>query len=135
MKKRLFTLLLTLVLIVTCVTPITASAARITQEYAVTNLLRWARFTQADADAEGGWIDLANPEADFLSRTATGTEDSTIDKYTYNIYLQPNLYTVKAGHKLALVICTRDPSMGGYKNSNAGYTVLISDVKATIPVY
>jgi X-Pro dipeptidyl-peptidase len=82
-----------------------------------------------------GWIDLANPEADFLSRTATGTEDSTIDKYTYNIYLQPNLYTVKAGHKLALVICTRDPSMGGYKTSSAGYTVLISDVKATIPIY
>ena len=82
-----------------------------------------------------GWNDLANPEADFLSNTATGTEDSTIAEHTYNIYLQPNLYTVKAGHKLALVICTRDPSMGGYKNSSAGYTVLISDVKATIPVY
>ena len=59
MRKRLFTLLLTLILIVTCVTPITASAARITQEYAVINLLRWAKYTQAEADIVGGWIELA----------------------------------------------------------------------------
>ena len=82
-----------------------------------------------------GWIDLANPEADFLSKSATGTENSTTAEHTYDIYLQPNLYTVKAGHKLALVICTRDPSMRAYVNNLASYSVLISEVKAEIPVY
>lgn len=138
MKKRLFTLLMTLVLILTCVTPITASAARITQEYAVVNLLRWAKYTQAEADIVGSWIDLANPNAGFPSNSATETGNSTIAQHTYNIYLQPNLYTVKAGHKLALVICTRDPSLYGaekYKNGAASYNVLISNVTADIPVY
>ena len=85
-----------------------------------------------------GWIDLANPGAGFSSSSAVEEGNSTIAQHTYDIYLQPNLYTVKAGHKLALVICTRDPSMDSkYKYANRGalYNVLISDVEATIPVY
>lgn len=85
-----------------------------------------------------GWIDLANPNAGFPSNSATETGNSTIAQHTYTIYLQPNLYTVKAGHKLALVICTRDPSMDSqykYTNRGASYNVLISDVEATIPIY
>lgn len=138
MKKRLFTLLLTLVLILTCVTPITASAARITQEYAVVNLLRWVKYTQAEADIVGGWIDLANPNAGFPSNSATETGNSTIAEHTYTIYLQPNLYTVKAGHTLALVIYTRDPgqyAIEKYRDADEPYSVLISNVTADIPVY
>ena len=85
-----------------------------------------------------GWIDLANPGAGFSSSSAVEEGNSTIAQHTYDIYLQPNLYTVKAGHKLALVICTRDPSMDSkyeYANRGEPYNVLISDVEATIPIY
>lgn len=82
-----------------------------------------------------GWIDLANPEAGFASNTAVYNGNTTLEEHTYNIYLQPNLYTVKAGHKLALVICTRDPSLGSYKSYTAAYSVLISNAEAFIPIY
>jgi X-Pro dipeptidyl-peptidase len=87
-----------------------------------------------------GWIDLANPSAGYYSHTAIDEGEATLEEHTYNIYLNPTIYTVKEGHKLALVICTRDPNMNGYykrpyHNMNAEYSVLISDVKATIPVY
>ena len=87
-----------------------------------------------------GWIDLANPSAGYYSHTAVDEGEATLEEHTYNIYLNPTIYTVKEGHKLALVICTRDPNMNGYykrpyHNMNAEYSVLISDVKATIPVY
>lgn len=82
-----------------------------------------------------GWIDLANPSAGFSSASAVDEGNSTLTEHTYDIYLQPNLYTVKAGHKLALVICTRDPSLSNYKNNTASYSVLISEAEATIPIY
>lgn len=83
-----------------------------------------------------GWIDLANPNAGFSSNSATETGNSTIAEHTYTIYLQPNLYTVKAGHKLALVICTRDPSYTtSYGNQGTAYSVLISNAEAIIPIY
>ena len=59
MKKRILSLLMARVLIVTCLAPISASAAALTQKKAVENLLRWARFTQSDANAVGGWVELA----------------------------------------------------------------------------
>jgi X-Pro dipeptidyl-peptidase len=89
-----------------------------------------------------GWIDLANPSAGYYSNTAIDEGEATLEEHTYNIYLNPTIYTVKEGHKLALVICTRDPGMIArslynrpYHNMDAEYSVLISDVKATIPVY
>jgi X-Pro dipeptidyl-peptidase len=82
-----------------------------------------------------GWIDLANPNAGFDSASAVEDGDTTLTEHTYDIYLQPNLYTVEAGHQLALVVCTRDPSIRNYWNCAAEYSVLISDVEATIPVY
>ena len=82
-----------------------------------------------------GWIDLANPSAGFSSASAMDEGDTTLTEHTYDIYLQPNLYTVKAGHQLALVICTRDPSTGNYKNYTASYSVMISNAEAIIPIY
>ena len=59
MKKRLFSLFLVLVLIAAAIGPIRANAATISQEAAVTSFLRWAKFTQSDADIVGGWVELA----------------------------------------------------------------------------
>ena len=59
MKKRILSLLIVLVLLVTYITPIHVSAAALTQEKAVINLLRWAKFTQTDANNIGGWVELA----------------------------------------------------------------------------
>lgn len=82
-----------------------------------------------------GWIDLANPSAGFSSASAWESGNTTLTEHTYDIYLQPNLYTVKAGHRLALVICTRDPSLNSYMNRTASYSVLISNAEAIIPIY
>lgn len=82
-----------------------------------------------------GWIDLANPSAGFSSASAVDEGSTTLTEHTYDIYLQPNLYTVKAGHQLALVVCTRDPSRGTYFGSGSAYSVEISNVEAIIPVY
>ena len=82
-----------------------------------------------------GWIDLANPSAGFSSASAVDEGNTTLTEHTYEIYLQPNLYTVLAGHQLVLVICTRDPSIGSYKNNTASYSVLISNAEAIIPIY
>ena len=82
-----------------------------------------------------GWIDLANPSAGFSSASAWETGKSATTEQTYTIYLQPNLYTVKAGHQLALVVCTRDPSIRSYRNNTTSYSVLISNAEAVIPVY
>ncbi|MEE1328154.1 MAG: CocE/NonD family hydrolase, partial [Oscillospiraceae bacterium] len=59
MKKRLFSLFLVLVLIAAAIGPIRANAATISQEAAVISFLRWAKFTQSDADIVGGWVELA----------------------------------------------------------------------------
>jgi X-Pro dipeptidyl-peptidase len=81
-----------------------------------------------------GWMDLANPEAGLYSHTAVGNGKSVVEEQTYTIYLNPTIYTVKEGHQLALVICTRDPQLSSYRNNADGYSVLISDVEAVIPV-
>ena len=58
-----------------------------------------------------GWLNLANPESGY---TPSSSEKSIKPKvgqfHDYTMYLQPNLYTVKKGHKLALVFNTYDPS-------------------------
>ena len=54
-----------------------------------------------------GWMDLCNPGAGYDSASAgTKVALKVGENHDYTIYLQPNLYTVKEGHKLALVIYT-----------------------------
>lgn len=58
-----------------------------------------------------GWINLANPESGYDSASSrTSIEPKVGEYHDYTVYLQPNLYTVKKGHKLALVFNTYDPS-------------------------
>ena len=58
-----------------------------------------------------GWINLANPESGYDSASSRASIEPKVGEYhDYTLYLQPNLYTVKKGHKLALVFNTYDPS-------------------------
>ena len=58
-----------------------------------------------------GWINLANPESGYDSASSRDSIEPKVGEYhDYTVYLQPNLYTVKKGHKLALVFNTYDPS-------------------------
>lgn len=81
-----------------------------------------------------GWIDLANPDAGFSSASAANEvrlEDGKPRNYT--VYLQPNYYTVKAGHKLALVVYTYEPGKASY-SENYGITIDNAALSAVIPV-
>ena len=81
-----------------------------------------------------GWIDLANPSAGFASASAANKislEDGVYHDYT--VYLQPNYYTVKAGHKLALVVYTYEPGKASY-SENYGITIDNHSLSAVIPV-
>ena len=58
-----------------------------------------------------GWINLANPKSGYDSASSRESIEPKVGEYhDYTVYLQPNLYTVKKGHKLALVFNTYDPS-------------------------
>ena len=58
-----------------------------------------------------GWVNLANPESGYVPSSSQNSIDPQIGQFhDYTVYLQPNLYTVKKGHKLALVFNTYDPS-------------------------
>ena len=58
-----------------------------------------------------GWINLANPESGYDSASSRASIEPKVGEYhDYTVFLQPNLYTVKKCHKLALVFNTYDPS-------------------------
>ena len=58
-----------------------------------------------------GWINLANPESGYDSASSRNSIVPKVGEFhDYTVHLQPNLYTVKKGHKLALVFNTYDPS-------------------------
>lgn len=83
-----------------------------------------------------GWIDLANPGAGFSSASATAANKIELEDgeyHNYTVYLQPNYYTVKTGHKLALVVYTYEPGKASY-SENYGITIDNAALSAVIPV-
>ena len=83
-----------------------------------------------------GWIDLANPSAGFSSASATAANKIELkdgEYHNYTVYLQPNYYTVKAGHKLALVVYTYEQGKARY-SENYGITIDNHSLSAVIPV-
>lgn len=81
-----------------------------------------------------GWMDLCNPEAGYDSASAARSACVDVNGetfYDYTLYLQPTLYTVQAGHRLALVIFT-DTSTDSY----GVYTITVDNANtyADIPV-
>ena len=99
------------------------------------DLVKYAQTNATYKQIEYGWMDLCNPMAGYESYTATRDNRVDVDGetfYDYTIYLQPNLYTVKAGHKLVLVIA---PNTSTVSAANA-YTITVDSSKtcAEIPV-
>ena len=81
-----------------------------------------------------GWMDLCNPDAGYDSASAgTKVALKVGENHDYTIYLQPNVYTVKEGHKLALVIYTYEPGKANYAQ-NYQITLENASVSAEIPV-
>ena len=81
-----------------------------------------------------GWMDLCNPTAGYDSASATNKIALKAgENHDYTLYLQPNLYTVKEGHKLALVIYTYEQGKARY-TQNYQITLENSSVNAVIPV-
>ncbi|MBP2623498.1 CocE/NonD family hydrolase [Streptococcus oricebi] len=57
------------------------------------------------------WGNLRNPEADWTSASASTSIDPQVGQYhDYTLYLQPTVYKLKKGHRLALVLMTYDAS-------------------------
>lgn len=63
-----------------------------------------------------GWMDLLNPDADDLPKNSKKAEKKLKknDVFNYSIHLTPNLYKVKKGHTLKLVVFGFD--LGIFKN-------------------
>ena len=79
-------------------------------------------------------MDLCNPTAGYDSASAaTKVNLKEGQFYNYTLYLQPNLYEVKAGHELALVIYAYEPGKASYSQN---YTITLDNasVNAAIPV-
>lgn len=76
-----------------------------------------------------GWMDICN-------RTSIEKMDKVTpgQYYTYKINLQPMDYTVKAGHKLALVIYSVDPEVTYWPEAVTNFTVDNSGTSVAIPV-
>ena len=92
-------------------------------------------FAQQDVNYKiiaRGWMDMYNPDAGFDSATAkTRTELEAEKFYDYTLYLQPNLYTVKEGHTLALVIYTYEPGRANYAEN---YTITIDNENTSVVI-
>ena len=57
-----------------------------------------------------GWMNLANPASRYDSASSSRSIDVKENEFhDYTMYLQPNLYTVKKGHRLVLSLHTYDP--------------------------
>lgn len=81
-----------------------------------------------------GWINLANPESGYDSASSRASIEPKVGEYhDYTVYLQPNLYTVKKGHKLALVFNTYDPSDLTVEHPYE-VTFKIDSIQAAIPI-
>lgn len=83
-----------------------------------------------------GWLDLANPNAKFDSASAGLDEGFSLTNGEYNnytLYLQPTYYTVKAGHTLAVVVCTYDPTHS-YISSGQSFAVNINRDATTVEI-
>ena len=81
-----------------------------------------------------GWLNLANPDSGFDSASSRNSIDVKENEYhNYTMYLQPNLYTVKKGHRLVLTLHAFDPDFIYYADP---YEVKFKtdSISSTIPI-
>ncbi len=82
-----------------------------------------------------GWADLANPASGFASATSAESIVPVVGEYhDYTMFLQPNVYQVPAGHRLAIVITAYDPDTYTPADTDYSFTVKTGSVKAILPV-
>ena len=69
-------------------------------------LVRWNQSEVTRKIISTGIMDLKNPDAHFVPSTSVKADEqvSSENWYTYDLYLQPNMYTVGSGHTLELYI-------------------------------
>ncbi|MEW4354511.1 CocE/NonD family hydrolase [Streptococcus pneumoniae] len=80
-----------------------------------------------------GWVNLRNPKSDFDSASASESIDPQIGEFhDYTVYLQPTVYEVKQGHRLALVLNTYDTN-SIYIPDEYQITFKTDSIKASIP--
>lgn len=88
-------------------------------------------FSTTETDSKiitRGWMDICN-------RTSAAKTETVVPSqyYTYTLELQPMDYTVKAGHKLALVLYSTDVEVTYWPAAVTNYTVDNSGTSVTIP--
>lgn len=81
-----------------------------------------------------GWVNLRNPESGFSSASSAKSIDPQIGEFhDYTVYLQPTVYEVKKGHRLALVMNTYDTN-SIYIPDDYEVTFKTASIKASIPI-
>ena len=81
-----------------------------------------------------GWMNLANPASRYDSASSSHSIDLKENEYhDYTMYLQPNLYTVKKGHRLVLSLHTYDPDYIYFADPYE-VTFKTDSISATIPI-
>ena len=94
------------------------------------SLVRWKETLQDRKIIGFGSIDLHNPDAAYAPSTCSQRE-TPIESgawYDYTLYLQPNYYTIPAGHTLELYIVP----FCGFSNDSAFYDTLTESELAEI---
>ena len=80
------------------------------------------------------YADLCNPEAGYEPETSVNSIELKKGEYhEYNIYITPNRYTFKPGHRLALVITTEDP-VNCLIHKTYSVEIDNTSVNATLPI-
>lgn len=80
-----------------------------------------------------GQEDLCNPASGYDPVSSTAHINLNIGEYhSYQCYLNPTVYTVKKGHRLALVLTLEDPAMCLLHKT---YSVHVHSAKAVLPVH
>lgn len=81
-----------------------------------------------------GWIDLCNPKAAYAGKTARESISPAVGEFhDYTVYLQPNVYQVKKGHQLKLILTAYDPSVRTVEELY-GVTFKAGSVQMEIPM-
>ena len=81
-----------------------------------------------------GWVNLRNPESGWTSSSSSHSIEPQIGQFhDYTVYLQPTVYHVKKGHRLALVLTTYDTN-SIYLSDLYDVTFQQDSIKAVIPI-
>lgn len=91
------------------------------------DLVEYAMSSAASKSIGQGYIDLYNPTAGYDSASAAErTALQNGESYTYTVYIQPSVYTVRAGHTLQLSL--------SLSNRNISIDVDDASVSVCVPV-